>query len=50
MLLNAGQEIQYNGHVVRFPDIRLVYCVGGNPFHHNTNLNRFLRAWQRPES
>jgi biotin/methionine sulfoxide reductase len=49
MLLNAGHEFQYNGQVVRFPDIRLIYCVGGNPFHHNTNLNRFVQAWQRPE-
>jgi biotin/methionine sulfoxide reductase len=24
--------------------------VGGNPFHHNTNLNRFLRAWQQPDT
>jgi biotin/methionine sulfoxide reductase len=49
MLLNPGREIQYNGRVLRFPDIRLIYCIGGNPFHHNTNLNRFLKAWQRPE-
>jgi biotin/methionine sulfoxide reductase len=50
MLLNPGGEIDYNGRKLKFPDIRLIYSVGGNPFHHNTNLNRFLQAWQRPET
>src|SRR6202035_2949711 len=30
--------------------MRLIYSVGGNPFHHNTNINRFLEGWQRPET
>jgi biotin/methionine sulfoxide reductase len=50
MLLNPGAEIDYDGRKLRFPDIRLVYSIGGNPFHHNTDINRFLRAWQRPET
>ena len=50
MLLNPGVELQYNGKVVRLPEIKLIYSVGGNPFHHNTNLNRFLKAWQRPDT
>ena len=33
-----------------FPDIRLVYWCGGNPFHHHQDLNRLARAWQRPET
>lgn len=50
MLLNPGAEVDYNGRTIRFPDIKLIYSVGGNPFHHNTNLNRFLQAWQRPDT
>jgi biotin/methionine sulfoxide reductase len=50
MLLHPGEELQYNGRVITFPDIRLVYSAGGNPFHHNVNLNRFVEAWQRPEA
>jgi len=50
MLLNPGAELQYNGKVLKLPDIKLIYSVGGNPFHHNANLNRFLEAWQRPET
>jgi biotin/methionine sulfoxide reductase len=50
MLLNPGREIQYNGKTIQYPDIKLIYSAGGNPFHHNTNLNRFVKAWQRPDT
>ena len=50
MLLHPHSPLEYNGRVLDLPDIRLVYSVGGNPFHHNTNLNRFLQGWQRPEA
>lgn len=50
MLLNPGGRIDCFGKEITFPDIKLVYSIGGNPFHHNSNLNRFLQAWQRPET
>jgi biotin/methionine sulfoxide reductase len=50
MLLHPGSTIDYNGSPLTFPDIKLTYSVGGNPFHHNTNLNRFLAGWQKPEA
>lgn len=50
MLLNPGKRFEYNGDWVTAPDIRLIYSAGGNPFHHNTNLNRLVEAWQRPET
>jgi len=50
MLLNPGTELDYNGRRICLPHIKLIYSVGGNPFHHNTNLNRFLRAWRQPET
>ena len=43
MLLNPGGKIPYNGQEITYPDIRLVYWAGGNPFHHHQDLNR-LRA------
>ena len=49
-LLNPGATIDYNGRRVTYPDIRLVYWTGGNPFHHHQDLNRLRRAWQRPET
>ncbi|HEY7299052.1 MAG TPA: molybdopterin guanine dinucleotide-containing S/N-oxide reductase [Xanthobacteraceae bacterium] len=50
LLLNPGATIDYNGERITFPDIKLVYWCGGNPFHHHQDINRLLRAWQRPET
>lgn len=50
MLLRPGQEVDYDGHRITYPDIRLVYWAGGNPFHHHQDLNRLVRAWQRPDT
>jgi len=33
-----------------YPDTRLVYWCGGNPFHHHQDLNRLVRAWQKPDT
>jgi len=50
LLLYPGQTIDYNGQKLTYPHIRLVYWCGGNPFHHHQDLNRLLRAWQKPET
>ncbi|MDZ5457983.1 molybdopterin-dependent oxidoreductase [Azohydromonas lata] len=50
MLLHPGERFHYNGRSLRYPDIRLVYWAGGNPFHHHQQLGRLRRAWQRPET
>jgi biotin/methionine sulfoxide reductase len=50
MLLNPGAAFDYNGQQRQYPDIRLVYWAGGNIFHHHQDLNRLLRAWQKPET
>jgi len=50
MLLHTGSPYQYNGETRLYPDIRLVYWAGGNPFHHQQDLNRFSDAWTRPET
>ena len=50
MLLNPGGAYDYNGQRRIFPDIRLVWWAGGNPFHHHQDLNRLRRAFQRPET
>jgi biotin/methionine sulfoxide reductase len=49
-LLDPGGSYDYNGRKGTYPDIRLVYWAGGNPFHHHQDLNRMRRAWQRPET
>lgn len=50
MLLHPGEDYDFNGKRAPYPDIRLVYWAGGNPFHHHQDLNRLHRAWQRPET
>lgn len=50
MLEDPGGAIDYNGQRITLPDARLVYWCGGNPFHHQQDLARLRRAWQRPET
>ncbi|MEM9248256.1 MAG: molybdopterin-dependent oxidoreductase [Pseudomonadota bacterium] len=50
MLRNPGQSYAFNGQERRYPDIRLVYWAGGNPYHHHQDLNALHEAWQRPET
>ncbi|HMN86382.1 MAG TPA: molybdopterin-dependent oxidoreductase, partial [Bauldia sp.] len=50
MLLKPGEPFDFNGNRHTYPDIRLVYWAGGNPFHHHQDLNRLAGAWQRPET
>jgi biotin/methionine sulfoxide reductase len=47
MLLQPGQPFDFNGRKLVYPDIRLVYWAGGNPFHHHQDLNRLRRAFAR---
>ena len=50
MLLNPGQDFDYNGERQPYPDIHLIYWAGGNPFHHHQDLNRLARAWRKPDT
>ncbi|MGA8760759.1 MAG: molybdopterin-dependent oxidoreductase [Stellaceae bacterium] len=50
MLLCPGEPFDYNGRRLTYPDIRLLYWVGGNPFHHHQDLNRLRHAFTRPET
>jgi biotin/methionine sulfoxide reductase len=50
MLLHPGEPFDFNGKRLTYPDIRLVWWAGGNPFHHHQDLNRLVRAWRRPET
>lgn len=50
MLLGPGESYEYNGQTRRYPDIKLIYWAGGNPFHHHQDLHRLDSAWQRPET
>lgn len=50
MLLSPGASYRYDGQTLTYPDIRLVYWAGGNPFHHHQDLNRLRRAVARVDT
>ena len=50
MLENPGGGFDFNGGLHTYPDARLIFWCGGNPFHHHQDLNRMIRAWQKPET
>ncbi len=50
MLRNPGGRFRYRGEDRTYPDVRLVYWAGGNPFHHHQDLFAFRRAWTGPET
>jgi biotin/methionine sulfoxide reductase len=50
MLLHPDEPFDFNGQRLTYPDIKLVYWAGGNPFHHHQDLNRLRRAFARPDT
>ncbi|OFJ55358.1 molybdopterin oxidoreductase [Mycolicibacterium grossiae] len=50
MLLHPGGTHHYDGRRLTYPDIRLVYWAGGNPFHHHQDIPRLRRALGRPDT
>ncbi|MCC6435573.1 MAG: molybdopterin-dependent oxidoreductase [Acidimicrobiales bacterium] len=50
LLDNPGGSFTYDGCTYTYPDTRLVYWCGGNPFHHHQDLGSLVAAWQRPET
>ncbi|MGB1160815.1 MAG: molybdopterin-dependent oxidoreductase [Alphaproteobacteria bacterium] len=50
MLLHPGESYIYDGAKMKFPDARMVWWAGGNPFHHHQDLARLHAAFQTPET
>ena len=50
MLLHPGEQFDYNGRRLTYPDIKCVYWAGGNPFHHHQDLPRLRRALGRVDT
>jgi biotin/methionine sulfoxide reductase len=50
MLENPGGAYHYNGDARHYPDIKLIFWAGGNPFHHHQDLNRLREAWRKPDT
>ena len=50
MLEKPNELFQYDGQKLKYPNIKLIYWAGGNPFHHHQDLNRLVKAWQIPKT
>ncbi|MCM0148830.1 trimethylamine-N-oxide reductase TorA [Photobacterium galatheae] len=47
---NPGKTIQWNGHDITFPDMKMAIFCGNNPFHHHQDRNKMIKAWQKLET
>ena len=50
LLLRPGGSVDYDGQKLTYPEIRLVYWAGGNPFHHHQDIHRLREAFARPDT
>ena len=49
-LLHPGKAYDFNGRRSTYPDIKLVYWAGGNPFHHHQDTNRLRAGCRCPQT
>lgn len=50
MLAHPGGAYTYDGQHRTYPEAKMIWWSGGNPFHHHQDLARLDRLWQRPET
>ncbi len=50
MLENPGKPFDFNGTRPNYPDVKLAYWTGGNPFAHHQDRNKMVKAWQNLET
>ncbi len=50
MLETPRAPYRYNGETRAYPDAKMVWWSGGNPFHHHQDLARLDRVWRAPET
>ncbi|MRI32791.1 trimethylamine-N-oxide reductase TorA [Endozoicomonas sp. OPT23] len=49
-MLEPGKTIDFNGRKVVLPAIKMAIFTGCNPFHHQQDRNKMVRAWQNLET
>jgi trimethylamine-N-oxide reductase (cytochrome c) len=50
MLRSPGKSFDFNGTKGVYPDVKLAYWVGGNPFAHQQDRNQMVEAWRKLET
>lgn len=43
-IANPGKKIQWNGHDITYPHMKMAIFSGNNPFHHQ-DRNKMIKAW-----
>ncbi|OAQ14784.1 trimethylamine N-oxide reductase I catalytic subunit [Bibersteinia trehalosi Y31] len=49
-LLNPHKTIDFNGRKITYPELKVVYWAGGNPFAHHQDTNLLVKAWHKPDT
>ena len=49
-LENPRGSYRYNLQSHTYPNLKLIWWSGGNPFHHHQDLRRLDQAWTQPET
>lgn len=49
-IVSHGDAYPFDGTMRHYPDIRMIWWSGGNPFHHHQDLVRLDNAWRRPKT
>lgn len=49
-LLEPGKTIQWNGHEIKYPHMKMAMFCGNNPFHHQQDRNKMVTAWRKLET
>ena len=44
---NPGKEVEFNCKKITYPDIKLAYWAGGNPFHHHPNTKLMAKTFEK---
>ncbi len=50
MLEKPLQPYTHQGNTLLYPDVKMTYWCGGNPFHHHQDTNRMRQAWKKFET
>lgn len=44
---NPGKEVEFNCKKITYPDIKLAYWAGGNPFHHHPDTKLMAKTFEK---
>ncbi|MBK5145263.1 trimethylamine-N-oxide reductase TorA [Budviciaceae bacterium BWR-B9] len=49
-LTSPGKTVDFNGNKVTYPEVKMIYVSGGNPFHQHQDTNNLRKAYSHAET